>query len=305
MAALPLVAVQLWLYSAGMRFFLVLLLLAVLGGGGWWWYQKTYAVPDQPRVLATQRLESGNVSELLEATGIIKPQVGAEIQIGAQATGRIVEMLVRVGDSVREGDVIARIDDRELRSEHSRVEAEILRARATLVHAERALQRQSALLGKSAVSKDAVDDAQVAVDQARATLLALEAQLRTLEVRLSHTRVISPISGVVSQVTADEGETIVTGLSVANLVTVLDPTRLELWVYMDETDIGQVRVGQAVEFHVDAYPDKTFHSSVRAIYPKPEIRDNIVYYLAVVPLTPEQAADLRPEMNAQCRLVVR
>jgi HlyD family secretion protein/macrolide-specific efflux system membrane fusion protein len=68
----------------------------------------------------------------------------------------------------------------------------------------------------------------------------------SLRVRLSYTEVKSPIDGVVSQIAAQEGEMIVAGLQVANLVTVIDPTRLEMWTYVDETDIGQVAPGMAV-----------------------------------------------------------
>ena len=81
---------------------------------------------------------------------------------------------------------------------------------------------------------------------------------RRCEIRISYTPIESPITGVVSEVTAQEGETIVAGLQVANLITVLDPARLEMWVYVDETDVGQVHAGQAAEFRVDAYPGKTF-----------------------------------------------
>jgi multidrug efflux pump subunit AcrA (membrane-fusion protein) len=112
------------------------------------------------------------------------------------------------------------------------------------------------------------------------------------------------MDGVVSQVTAQEGETVVAGLQVANLITVLDPSRLEMWVYVDETDVGQVRSGMPVEFTVDSLPGKTFTGQVRLIYPEPEIRDSIVYYQTVVPLDKETALQLKAEMTTQCRVIV-
>jgi HlyD family secretion protein/macrolide-specific efflux system membrane fusion protein len=130
------------------------------------------------------------------------------------------------------------------------------------------------------------------------------ANLESLAIRISYTAIHSPIDGVVSQVTAQEGETIVAGLQVANLVTVLDTTRLEMWVYVDETDVGQVKPGQLVEFRVDAYPGRIFKGSIATIYPVPEIRDNIVYYQALVTVDPDQATLLRPEMTTQVQIVV-
>jgi len=80
--------------------------------------------------------------------------------------------------------------------------------------------------------------------------------LTELNVRLTYTRIYSPIDGVVSQVNADEGETIVAGLQVANLITVFNPNMLEMWIYIDETDIGQVKLGDYVEYTVDTYEIK-------------------------------------------------
>ncbi|MDR2825347.1 MAG: efflux RND transporter periplasmic adaptor subunit [Deltaproteobacteria bacterium] len=130
------------------------------------------------------------------------------------------------------------------------------------------------------------------------------ASLTTAKIRLDYATIRSPIDGVVSQVTAQEGETVVAGLQVANLITVLDSSRLEMWVYVDETDVGQVKSGMPVEFTVDSLPGKTFKGQVRLIYPEPEIRDSIVYYQTVVPLDKESALQLKAQMTTQCRVIV-
>lgn len=131
-----------------------------------------------------------------------------------------------------------------------------------------------------------------------------EASLATARIRLDYATIRSPMNGIVSQVTAQEGETVVSGLQVTNLITVIDPSRLEMWVYVDETDVGQVKPGLPVEFTVDSLPGKTFSGEVRLIYPEPEVRDSIVYYQTVVPLSKETALQLRAEMTTQCRVIV-
>ena len=278
--------------------------LLVLAAGGWWWYAKNYAPPEAPKVLGTTVMEKGVVREVIEATGIIKPQVGAEIEIGAQATGRIQRMLVRVGDLVNKGDLIAVIDDRELLAQREKALADLGKAHTSLDFARRRHSRQRRLFRQGVVSQDTLDETAEQVRAAEDEVASLEASVRVLDVKLTYTEIRSPISGVVSQVAAEEGETVVSGLEVTNLVTVLDSTRLEMWAYMDETDIGQVRPGQPVEFQIDALPDEIFESRVESIYPKPEIRDNIVYYLALAPVSKGQARKLRPEMTTQCRVVV-
>ena len=139
--------------------------------------------------------------------------------------------------------------------------------------------------------------------KAEATVAKAEATVHALETQISYTRIVSPLTGTVSLVAAQEGETIVAGLQVANLITVLDPSRLEMWIYVDETDIGQVRTGLPVEYTVDAYPDEVFNGSIATVYPEPEIRDNIVYYRALVTISPEQARLLRPEMTTQVKII--
>lgn len=331
---------------------IIALLLAAAAGGFLWW--RAAQRPAEVRVLATAEVQRGTVRKVLEETGIVKAQVGAIVKIGARATGTIDRMLVKVGDPVAEGQLVAVIDRRELRAQEAEAAARLASARTELdrvrqvyplrivqAEAERAqaeaqadylrgsAARLEALFADRFVSRDEAEnvrqqaEAQTrqvaarranldrerreAVEEQKKAELAVrqaEAALESIRVRISYTDIHSPIDGVVSQVTAQEGETIVAGLQVANLITVLDPQRLEMWVYVDETDVGQVHQGQQVEFKVDAYPGRIFEGKVLTIYPQPEIRDNIVYYQALVGISPEQATLLRPEMTTQVQIIV-
>jgi HlyD family secretion protein/macrolide-specific efflux system membrane fusion protein len=333
---------------------ILLLLVAGLAAGGFAFWQLR-GEDKTIEVLESSEVTRGPVRKTLEATGIIKSQVGAIVKIGAQATGRIEQMLVKVGDEVAEGQLVAQIDDRELLAARSEARARLERAQAELdrvrfvfplsiqeaesnVAAAKAeadyattfFERQDRLYAQDLIAKDTLDDAGQQARVKAEALLARQATLRrteaefakelkkseksvaeaqaslsTLETRLSYTRIFSPIDGVVSQVTAQEGETVVAGLQVANLITVLDPKRLEMWIYVDETDVGQVEPGLPVEFAVDAYPDMQFKGEINKIYPEPEIRDNIVYYRALVRLGSEKAEFLRPEMTTQCSIIVQ
>lgn len=334
------------------KLILLIIVLAIAAGGALVWTSGNDN--GEPEVLATATIKRGQVRKQLDATGIVKAQVGAIVKIGAQATGRITSMRVKVGDSVKQGDLIAVIDDRELRAteqealarleraraEHSRVrtvyplqitetEADLDAAHAESAYATDNLARQNRLFEKKLIAQDTLDNARQIADvkasllsarkaslkrirsefekerrKAAKAVIEAEANLDSVRTRLTYTRIKSPITGVVSKVTAQEGETVVSGLQVTNLITVLDPTRLEMWIYVDETDIGQVEHGMPVEFQVDAYPDKTFSGTIDQIYPEPEIRDNIVYYQALVTLSRETALSLRPEMTTQCRIIV-
>lgn len=300
------------------RTFVILALVAGLAAGGYFW-QRAGGGPAEPQILATAAVERGAVRKELDSTGIVKAQVGAIVKIGAQATGRLTSLPVKVGDAVSRGQLIARIDDRDLSAQlaqaqaaQARAQAELAAARAEADYARGNLARQAELFSQGVTPRDALDQAG-REDQVKAKILAAKAAavseagaaIDVVCTRLGHTRIESPIDGVVSQVTVQEGETVVTGLQTVNLITVLDPSRLEMWIYVDETDVGQVAPGLRVEFTVDAYPGRTFTGRIGRIYPQPEIRDNIVYYQALVALDPEQARDLRPEMTTLCRIVVQ
>jgi len=281
-----------------------ILFLVLLGAAGFFWWRLS-DIEEPPKVLASEEVTRGPVREELDATGIVQSQVGAIVKIGAQATGRINRMLVKVGDGVEKGDLIAEIDSSELLAQKAEAEAQLEAARAESEYASSNLTRQEKLAQDDLIARDTLDKARQEKQVKEKQQKARRAALETILTRISYTRIISPITGIVSQVAAQEGETVVAGLQVANLITVLDPSRLEMWIYVDETDIGRVTPGLPVEFQVDAYPTETFHGAIKTIYPEPEVRDNIVYYQALVTLDPAQAARLRPEMTTQCKIIVR
>jgi multidrug efflux pump subunit AcrA (membrane-fusion protein) len=314
-------------------------IIAILIVGGIVGYKKMYPKP-QTQVLETGRVEKGSIRAVLVETGIIKSQVGAVVKIGARATGRLDRMLVKVGDRVKAGQFIARIDDREILKSIEQQKAalqvaqntlsqvqltypqKIREAEANLNYARISHARQQELIRKEYTTRDALDRAdnqyrtaeavltrlrEEALTQesiAGATINEIKAQLQQQEIKLSYTRIYSPISGIIADVTAQEGEMIVAGLQVANLVTVLDPMRLEMWAYIDETDIGRAKKGQMVEYTVDTYPNRTFASSIERINHQPVVKDNIVYYLATVKVASDDAASLRPEMTTHVKIIL-
>lgn len=313
-------------------------MLLILTVSGLYIYKK-YFVPPNIKILETSKIEKGNIKGVIVATGIIKPQVGAVIKIGARATGEISKMFVKVGDTVKKGQLVALIDDRELKQLLEQQKASITLAKNTLAQIERTYperikeaqanyeyakvnyERERELLKQEYTTKDAVDRAKSQFEAAEANLKRLKeeydtqlkiakatieeriAQLQQVETRLSYTKIYSPIDGVVSDVTAQEGETIVAGLQVANLITVFDPLMLEMWIYVDETDIGRISIGQIVEYTVDTYPDKIFSGKIEKIYPQPVVKDNIVYYLAIVKISKNDAPLLKPEMTTHVKII--
>jgi len=320
------------------KIILIALLIVALIVGGTFVYKRFFKKPEI-RVLETGRVERGDIRSVLVETGIIKSQVGAVVKIGARATGRVDKMHVKVGDRVQAGQLIAQIDDRETVKNIDQQKAalqvaentlaqikltypeKIREAKANFTYARLAFAREKALIQKEYTTKDALEKAESQFQAAAATLKRLKdefatqqkiaaatvretrAQLEQQEIRLTYARIYSPIPGIISDVTAQEGETIVAGLQVANLVTVLDPSRLEMWIYIDETDIGRAKTDQKVEYTVDTYPERTFSGTIEKINPQPVVKENIVYYLSTVEISPNEARFLRPEMTTHVKIV--
>lgn len=320
------------------RTIIILIILLIVAISGFFIYKKFF-IPPTIKVLETAKVQKDSIKGVIVETGIIKPQVGAVVKIGARATGEISKMFVKVGDIVKKGQLIALIDDREIRQSIEQQKATLLAARNTLSQIELTYperikeakanfeyakinyEREKELLKHEFTTMDSVDKAKSQFEAAEANLKRLKdeyetqlkiakanieekiAQLQQTETRLTYTRIYSPIDGVVSDVTAQEGETIVAGLQVANLVTVLDPLMLEMWIYVDETDIGRVSLGQKVEYTVDTYPEKIFHGKIEKIYPQPVVKDNIVYYLSIVRIDKSDARFLKPEMTTHVKIV--
>jgi RND family efflux transporter MFP subunit len=262
--------------------------------------------------------KKGNVTYFTEQTGIIKAQVGAIVKVGTRATGTLTHLKYQVGDYVKKGELIAKIDDREILANVRNAEAVVEEQRRDLeskeaqyAYARLNYERETRLLEKEFTTRDSVDKAKRELDVAMAQVQLGKAKvkeviekLKTLEVSLSYTKIYAPISGYVSTVSTQEGETVVSGLSAAILITIIDPSKLEMWIYVDETDIGRTKPGIKVEYWVDTYRDKRFTGKIDMIYPQPEIKDNIVYYLAIVKIDPKDAALLRPEMTTHVRIIV-
>jgi len=314
-------------------------LVFVVAWGGYGMY-RFLTREAEIQVLETAEVREGNVRSVLVATGLIAPQDGAEVKIGTRATGVIEDMYTRIGDRVKQGQLIAQIDDREvvktvgqnraaLRSARDSVERirrtypdRIREAQAEYDYAQATHIREKELIKREFTTQDAVDRAASALKVMEARLRRLESEFETElrvaeanlqeaefrlereEIRLSYYQVRAPIDGIVSDLTAQKGETIVTGLQVANLVTIIDPERLELRIYVDETDIGRVSVGRQVEYHVDTYPERIFTGVIDKIRHQPVVKDNIVYYLAVVTMPGEDSRHLRPEMTSYVRIIL-
>jgi HlyD family secretion protein/macrolide-specific efflux system membrane fusion protein len=141
------------------------------------------------------------------------------------------------------------------------------------------------------------------LERAQAQISATKNSWEEAKVKLSYAFVYAPISGVVSQVTTQQGETVVAGLNAPTFITVIDLSKLQVECYVDETDIGKIKEGQEATFTVDSYPDKIFRAKVRTIYPGAIIKNNVIFYDVVLDILDPYENILRPEMTAHVTII--
>ena len=253
----------------------------------------------ETRVVRRVRHEAETV---VTATGVIKPMSGAEVRVGSRVSGVVRRLFVRIGDSVRKGQILAELDARELVARRAQVAAAVESARADLSYAEADLRRKRELWALKLIPQSELDLAERACTVAQQRLKEGEANLDSADTQLGYTRIEAPIAGVVSSISTQEGETVAASFAAPTFVTLLDLDRLEVWAYVDETDIGRIQAGQKARFTVDTYPGQEFEGRVTTIYPQAEIRDNVVNYVTVVRFEPPRDRTLRPEMTVMAKI---
>jgi macrolide-specific efflux system membrane fusion protein len=259
---------------------------------------------ERSRGVETVRVARRDLGSVVKATGVVKPMIGAEVKVGSRVSGVVERLHVRIGDAVGKGRLLAELDARELTSRRNQAAAALASARASLSYAESDLARKRELASARLIAPSDLDLALRASAVAEQQLTEAEASLESARTQLGYARIHAPISGVVASVSTQEGETVAASLAAPTFVTLLDLARLEVWAYVDETDIGRIRIGQGARFTVDTYPDHAFLGRVTAVYPQAEIRDNVVNYVTVVRFDPPRDRVLRPEMTTTVRIAL-
>jgi HlyD family secretion protein len=253
----------------------------------------------------TVAVKRRNLSSSIQATGIVRPQTGAEVKVGSRVSGIVKNLFVKNGDTVKKGDLLATLEDSELSARFRLEQANLENAQTILKYARVEMDRMQLLAEKDFASAQAYDNLKKEYDLAIARVSSQQAQLDYSSAQLGFTRIYAPISGVISSVSTQKGETVSASFVSPTFVTIIDLSRIEIWTYVDETDIGRVSEGQKATFTVDTYAGTLFEGKVTAIYPKAEIRDNVVNYVVILEIDVAQGVKLRPEMTTYVTIMTQ
>ena len=228
-----------------------------------------------------------------------------KVTVGAEVSGRLDTVLVDFNDHVTKGQILAHINTDALKALALQAQAAVAQAQANLAKGDNDLKRAISLQNSGFVSASAYDIAKAARDTAAATLKSARAQSEQAEANLAKADIRSPIDGIVLDRKVDPGQTVAASFQTPELFVIAsDLTKLELDIDIDEADIGQVRVGQAATFTVDAYPATTFNAKVRELRNAAKTVQNVVTYQGVLDVANEQSL-LKPGMTATADITVK
>lgn len=247
-------------------------------------------------------LDRGSVESVVSATGTLSAV--RTVEVGTQVSGIVSEIRVDFNDRVTRGQVIALIDPTLLEIAVRNAEAALERSQAQLDQAEHNHQRAIALREQKILSETDFNAAEYEHASARATVKSAQVGLEQARRNLAYATIEAPVSGTVVERDVDVGQTVAASLQAPKLFTIAeDLTKMQMLAAVDESDIGQIRAGQAVRFTVQAWPDDTFTGVVRQVRLQSKTKENVVNYTVVVDLRNDDGR-LLPGMTASVRFVV-
>ena len=257
----------------------ILIILLILGVGGYFVYDKFFKVKDEKVEFITKKAKKGSFSKKVDATGeIFATEL---IDVGAQVSGQIKKLYVKLGDQVKKGDMIASIDSSTQQNNIDNKEAQLAIYKAQLESAKVALNisktqfnRENALFSKNATSKQEFESAKNTYSANSAKIKELEAQIKqtnielsTAKINLGYTKITAPRDGTVVSVQVEEGQTVNANQTTPTIVNIADLSHVKMKMQIAEGDITKIKVGTPVEYSILSEPTKKFQTTVSSIDP--------------------------------------
>jgi len=232
--------------------------------------------------LRTATAVMGDIESTVLASGIL--QASDQISVGAQVSGQVTSLKVKLGQHVKKGDLIAEIDATAQKNELRNAEASLksldaqMRAKQTaLEQAKSTMKRQKQMLDQDASSRADYEAAVAAWDMARTDVTALEAQIEQAQIQadrvkldLSHTSIRAPIDGTVVSIVTKEGQTLNSAQQVPTIVRLAHLDSLVVKAQISEVDVARVKAGMPVYFTLMGEPGRRYESRLQVVEPVPE-----------------------------------
>ena len=300
--------------------------VAVVAGLGGLAYVAKMKGENKATTVKIEAVEARDLVASVTASGQVRPRV--KVDVSADITGRIIRLAIKEGDLVTKGQFLLQIDPQQYEAALQRslaalasAKAQFAQANANFIQAKRNYDR-SAEIKKSTPTllsdeqleqlRTAVEVNQALSDAAKFSVEQSEAAVRDSRFALSRTTILAPMSGRITRLNVENGETAIQGTlnkDAATLLTISDLTILETKIKVDETDVSRIKLGDSAVVQIDAFPDTTFigrvvriaNSSVKATTSTTST-DQAVDYEVVVQLL-NAPNETRPDFSATAKVI--
>lgn len=267
-------------------------------------------------------LEYRVISPSILASGFLAHE--EEVKLSSEVIGKVAEVLVEEGMKVKAGQLVLRVDDRNLRASLEQAEAsvrlntiDIERQEVRIANLRSQWERSRSLHEKKMIGDDEYDNvtnqlqlAEIDLKSARERLAQVKAQLDQVNDQLSKTQIVSPIEGVVTSLDIKVGETAIassTNIPGSSLMTIANPASIYTEVLVDEADVANIAIGQPAEIVAIAYPDQPMQGVVRFIANTARVEQGRqgLSFTVEIEITDSGKVVLRPGMSCRAEIFTR
>lgn len=273
--------------------------VAIAGLGGMTWAFRRADGKEIP-TYRTAAVTRATIKSTVSATGAL--QAVRTVQVGTQVSGQIAQIYVDFNDKVKKGQLLARIDPTLQQQTVQDAEAGLERAEAQLQQAQDEYNRNKQLFDAQVLTAAEFGATRSTFAVQQATVKSAQIALDRAKQNLSYTSIYAPIDGVIVERNVDVGQTVAASLSAPQLFLIAnDLAEMQILASVDESDIGQIKEGQTVQFTVQSYPSAQFTGLVKQVRLQSTTTDNVVNYTAVVGV--KNDGKLLPGMTATVNFV--
>ena len=288
-----------------------------------WYFFKPQQ--QQPQYI-TSEVARGDIEDSVLATGVL--EATKMVSVGAQVSGQVKKMYVKLGDPVKQGQLIAQIDsirqENDLKTAEASIknqQAQLAVKQANLAKVQSEYQRQQAMYAQDATSRAELESALASYKTAQADILAINAQieqsrltLATAKEDLGYTQIIAPMDGTIVAIVTEEGQTVNANQSAPTIVKLAKLDTMTIKAEISEADVMKVEQGQIVYFTTLGNSDKKHYAKLRQVEPAPDSintetsntsssSSTAIYYNALFDV-PNEDGKLRIDMTAQVYIIL-
>ena len=297
--------------------------VAIIAAVAWFFFKPK----DQAPQYISAEVSNGDIEDSVLATGVL--EATKMVSVGAQVSGQVKKMYVQLGDQVKQGQLIAKIDsirqENELKTAKANIQnqqAQLAVQQANLAKVEAEYKRQQAMFSQDATSRAELETALANFKTAQAQIAAINAQieqsrltLATAQENLGYTSIIAPMDGTVVAIVTEEGQTVNANQTAPTIVKLAKLDTMTIKAQISEADVMKVEKGQTVYFTTLGNSEKKHYAQLRQVEPAPNSintettntssssSSTAVYYNALFDV-PNEDGKLRIDMTAQVYIVL-